>query len=176
MAKNPAPAPAAAAAVEKRLVFVGGQEMGFDLEDLLRASAEVLGKGPIGTTYKAVLEKGEVVAVKRLRDVGVDEKEFRESMEAIGELDHENVVKLRAYYYSRDEKLLVYEFMPLGSLSSFLQGIHSSLLFSSLHCLFTIWFILLPNCSAFLIYKLFSFHAYLVQNCCIVFKNFFFFF
>lgn len=126
MAKNPAPAPAAAAAVEKRLVFVGGQEMGFDLEDLLRASAEVLGKGPIGTTYKAVLEKGEVVAVKRLRDVGVDEKEFRESMEAIGELDHENVVKLRAYYYSRDEKLLVYEFMPLGSLSSFLQGIHSS--------------------------------------------------
>ncbi|KAH7683466.1 Non-specific serine/threonine protein kinase protein [Dioscorea alata] len=128
VAKNPAPAPAVAgaAAVEKRLVFVGGQEMGFDLEDLLRASAEVLGKGTIGTTYKAVLEKGQVVAVKRLRDVGVDEKEFRESMEAIGELDHENVVKLRAYYYSRDEKLLVYEFMPLGSLSSFLQGNKSS--------------------------------------------------
>ncbi|KAM0936097.1 putative protein kinase RLK-Pelle-LRR-III family [Dioscorea sansibarensis] len=127
--KNPAPPSAAAAvsaAVEKRLVFVGGQEMGFDLEDLLRASAEVLGKGMIGTTYKAVMEKGEVVAVKRLRDVGVEEREFRESMEAIGELDHENVVKLRAYYYSRDEKLLVYEFMPMGSLASFLQGNKSS--------------------------------------------------
>ncbi|KAK9081913.1 hypothetical protein Syun_030750 [Stephania yunnanensis] len=30
----------------------------FDLEDLLRASAEVLGKGSVGTSYKAVLEEG----------------------------------------------------------------------------------------------------------------------
>ena len=94
-----------AVAVEKRLVFVRDQGMGFDLEDMLRASAEVFEKGMIGMTYKAVMEKGEVVVVKRLRDVRVEEREFKERMEGICELDHENLVKLRAYYLSRDEKL-----------------------------------------------------------------------
>ncbi|MCI79815.1 putative inactive receptor kinase, partial [Trifolium medium] len=52
----------------KKLVFFGNAERAFDLEDLLRASAEVLGKGTFGTAYKAVLESGPVVAVKRLKD------------------------------------------------------------------------------------------------------------
>lgn len=43
----------------------------FDLEDLLRAFAEVLGKGTFGTTYKAALEAGMMVAVKILKDVTV---------------------------------------------------------------------------------------------------------
>ena len=44
--------------------FEGGEEL--RLESLLKASAEVLGKGVSGSTYKAVLEDGIVVAVKRL--------------------------------------------------------------------------------------------------------------
>ncbi|VAI01647.1 unnamed protein product [Triticum turgidum subsp. durum] len=94
----------------------------FDLEDLLRASAEVLGKGAIGTTYKAVLESSATVAVKRLKDVTMSEPEFRERIADIGELQHEFIVPLRAYYYSKDEKLLVYDFMPMGSLSAVLHG------------------------------------------------------
>ncbi|KAL0332784.1 UNVERIFIED_CONTAM: putative inactive receptor kinase [Sesamum calycinum] len=77
---------------KKGLVILGKPGWNFDLEDLLRASAEVLGKGTFGTAYKAVLESGLAVAVKRLRDVNMGEKEFREKMEEIGRMDHENLV------------------------------------------------------------------------------------
>ncbi|XXG81824.1 hypothetical protein AAC387_Pa09g2385 [Persea americana] len=114
---------AAAANAAKKLVFfgnVGGKV--FDLEDLLRASAEVLGKGTFGTAYKAVMESGIAVAVKRLRDVTISEREFRDKIEAVGSMDHENLVPLRAYYFSEDEKLLVYDYMAMGSLSALLHG------------------------------------------------------
>ncbi|EER90996.1 probable inactive receptor kinase At1g48480 [Sorghum bicolor] len=112
----------------KKLVFFGtaAAVAPFDLEDLLRASAEVLGKGAFGTTYKAVLESGATVAVKRLKDVTLSEPEFRERISEVGELQHEFIVPLRAYYYSKDEKLLVYDFMPMGSLSAVLHGNRSS--------------------------------------------------
>ncbi|GMI66130.1 receptor-like kinase 1 [Hibiscus trionum] len=106
----------------KNLVFFGKASRVFDLEDLLRASAEVLGKGTFGTAYKATLEMGVVVAVKRLKDVMVSEKEFKEKMDVVGAMDHQNLVPLRAYYFSADEKLLVYDYMPMGSLSSLLHG------------------------------------------------------
>ncbi|RDX66267.1 putative inactive receptor kinase, partial [Mucuna pruriens] len=106
----------------KKLVFFGNTARAFDLEDLLRASAEVLGKGTFGTAYKAVLEAGPVVAVKRLKDVTISEKEFKEKIEGVGAMDHESLVPLRAYYFSRDEKLLVYDYMPMGSLSALLHG------------------------------------------------------
>jgi serine/threonine protein kinase len=35
---------------------------------------------------------------------------------------HQNVVPLRAYYYSKDEKLLVFDYVPSGSLASVLHG------------------------------------------------------
>ncbi|XVF50422.1 hypothetical protein PTKIN_Ptkin04bG0098700 [Pterospermum kingtungense] len=106
----------------KKLVFFGNAGRVFDLEDLLRASAEVLGKGTFGTAYKAVLEGGMAVAVKRLKDVTISEKEFKDKIEGVGAMDHQNLVPLRAYYYSRDEKLLVYDYMPMGSLSALLHG------------------------------------------------------
>lgn len=99
---------------------MGAQE--FDLEDLLRASAEVLGKGTFATVYKAELEIGTVVAVKRLRDVILAEEEFRKKIEAVGCMNHENIVPLRAYYYNKNEKMLVYDYMPMGSLSALLHG------------------------------------------------------
>ncbi|XP_073000217.1 probable leucine-rich repeat receptor-like protein kinase At1g68400 [Typha latifolia] len=108
-----------------RMVFLddGGGARRFELEDLLRASAEMLGKGGYGTAYKAVLDDGSVVAVKRLRDVFVTGKrEFEHHVETLGRLRHPNIVPLTAYYYAREEKLLVYDFMPNGSLFSLLHG------------------------------------------------------
>ncbi|KAL5572732.1 hypothetical protein UlMin_022329 [Ulmus minor] len=115
-----------AEAERNRLVFFEGGIYSFDLEDLLRASAEVLGKGSVGTSYKAVLEQGITVVVKRLKDVVVSKKEFDTQMQLLGRIKHENVLPLRAFYYSKDEKLLVYDFMPAGSLSALLHGSRGS--------------------------------------------------
>lgn len=110
-------------AEKNKLVFFGGSSYTFDLEDLLRASAEVLGKGSYGTAYKAILEEGTTVVVKRLKEVIVGKKEFEQQMENVGRIgQHSNVVPLRAYYYSKDEKLLVYDYVSSGSLSALLHG------------------------------------------------------
>lgn len=117
---------ASAEAERNKLVFFEGGGYSFDLEDLLRASAEVLGKGSVGTSYKAVLEEGTTVVVKRLKDVTVTKREFESQLEALGKAKHGNVVPLRAFYYSKDEKLLVYDYMPAGSLSALLHGSRGS--------------------------------------------------
>ncbi|KAL3517945.1 hypothetical protein ACH5RR_020534 [Cinchona calisaya] len=112
---------------KNKLVFFEGCSHNFDLEDLLRASAEVLGKGSFGTAYKAVLEESTTVVVKRLKEVIVGKKDFEQQMEIIGRVaQHPNVVPLRAYYYSKDEKLLVYDYFSNSSLSALLHGSRSS--------------------------------------------------
>ncbi|XP_042511498.1 probable inactive receptor kinase At5g58300 [Macadamia integrifolia] len=110
-------------AEKNKLVFFEGSSYNFDLEDLLRASAEVLGKGSYGTAYKAVLEEGTTVVVKRLKEVVVGKRDFEQQMEIVGRVgQHPNVVPLRAYYYSKDEKLLVFDYIPDGSLAALLHG------------------------------------------------------
>ncbi|KAK2453312.1 putative inactive receptor kinase [Trifolium repens] len=105
-----------------KIVFFEGCNLVFDLEDLLRASAEVLGKGTFGTVYKAALEDATTVAVKRLKEVTVGKREFEQQMEIVGRIRHDNVVALRAYYYSKEEKLMVYDYYEQGSVSSMLHG------------------------------------------------------
>ncbi|GFP87399.1 probable inactive receptor kinase at5g58300 [Phtheirospermum japonicum] len=110
-------------AERNKLIFFEGSSYSFNLEDLLRASAEVLGKGSYGTTYTAILEEGISVVVKRLREIVVGKREFEQQMKVIGRLSHHpNIVPLRAYYYSKDEKLLVYDHVSGGSLSTLLHG------------------------------------------------------
>lgn len=117
---------------KNKLVFFEGCSYNFDLEDLLRASAEVLGKGSYGTAYKAVLEESITVVVKRLKEVVVGKRDFEQQMEIVGRVgQHPNVVPLRAYYYSKDEKLLVYDYFASGSLSTLLHGMVSPLLYYS---------------------------------------------
>uniref|UniRef100_A0A0E0L6E6 Protein kinase domain-containing protein n=1 Tax=Oryza punctata TaxID=4537 RepID=A0A0E0L6E6_ORYPU len=118
-----ATAAAAAAAERSRLVFVGkGAAYSFDLEELLRASAEVLGKGSVGTSYKAVLEEGATVVVKRLKEVAASRREFSVHLDSLGKVEHRNLLPFRGYYFSKDEKLLVCDYLPAGSLSATLHG------------------------------------------------------
>uniref|UniRef100_A0A5B6Z2S8 Protein kinase domain-containing protein n=1 Tax=Davidia involucrata TaxID=16924 RepID=A0A5B6Z2S8_DAVIN len=96
----------------------------FTTDDLLCATAEIMGKSAYGTAYKATLEDGNHVAVKRLREkVAKGQKEFETEVAELGKIRHPNIVALRAFYLGpKGEKLLVYDYMVNGSLSSFLHA------------------------------------------------------
>lgn len=108
-----------------KLVFCGGVAEMYSLEELLRASAETLGRGEVGSTYKAVMETGFIVTVKRMRDPsagGVGAAEFGRRAEELGRVRHPNAVALRAYFQAKEERLLVYDYYPNGSLFSLVHG------------------------------------------------------
>ncbi|GAB4831893.1 hypothetical protein Ancab_005925 [Ancistrocladus abbreviatus] len=105
----------------ENLVFFGSAPTIFDLDDLMR-TAEVLGEGWFGTAYKAVLDNGAVITVKRLRGVTIAQQRFKDKIEVVGAMDHENLLPLRAYCYGNDKKYLVYDYMPMGSLYELLHG------------------------------------------------------
>ncbi|KAF0894895.1 hypothetical protein E2562_004898 [Oryza meyeriana var. granulata] len=95
----------------------------FGLPELMKASAEVLGNGTLGSAYKAAMRNGVTVAVKRMRDMNrVGRVEFEEHLQMLGELRHPNVLAPVGYHYRKEEKLIVSEFMPRGSLLYVLHG------------------------------------------------------
>ncbi|KAL5559076.1 hypothetical protein UlMin_035287 [Ulmus minor] len=111
------------------LAFCAGEEQLYSLEQLMRASAELLGRGTIGTTYKAVLDNRLIVCVKRLdagKLVGTSREVFEQHMEAVGGLRHPKLVPLRAYFQAKEERLLVYDYQPNGSLFSLIHGSKST--------------------------------------------------
>ncbi|CAN6934237.1 unnamed protein product [Brassica oleracea] len=108
---------------EGKIVFFGGSNYTFDLDDLLAASAEILGRGAFGSTYKvAVDDDTATVVVKRLERVVVGRREFEQTMEIVGSIKHENVAELKAYYYSKNDKLAVYSYYSKGNLFEVLHG------------------------------------------------------
>ncbi|VAH53129.1 unnamed protein product [Triticum turgidum subsp. durum] len=94
----------------------------FEVEDLLRASAELLGKGTVGTTYKATIESGYEIVTKRLKNVQLPNEEFEQHVMMISAIQNKHIVPLQWYYCRTDERLLVYEFIPMGSLAKVLHG------------------------------------------------------
>ncbi|GKD19212.1 pollen receptor-like kinase 4 [Tanacetum coccineum] len=113
--------------VDGKLTFFRDNYGCFDLQDLLRASAEVLGSGNFGSCCKATLMDGHCVVVKRyihMTNCGKDE--FHHHMRTLGNLSHPNLLPLIAYYYRPQEKLLVYKFVHNGSLSKQLHGDRTS--------------------------------------------------
>ncbi|RZC56396.1 hypothetical protein C5167_015255 [Papaver somniferum] len=95
----------------------------YNVVDLLKVDADagLLGEGNFGAVYKASMGTTNSVVIKRLKPVDVDIIVFEEHMEFIGSIRHENVADLRAYYCSKAEKLLVYDYYNEGSLSEMLH-------------------------------------------------------
>lgn len=91
----------------------------------------VLGGGGFGSVYKGWVDEsslaaskpgsGMVVAVKRLNQEGWQgHKEWLAEITYLGELHHPNLVKLIGYCLEDEHRLLVYEFMPKGSMENHL--------------------------------------------------------
>jgi serine/threonine protein kinase len=78
-----------------------------------------LGKGGFGTVYKGILGNKEV-AVKRISKKSTQGKqEFIAEVTTIGNLHHRNLVRLIGWCHERREYLLVYEYLPNGSLDKY---------------------------------------------------------
>ncbi|KAF2587636.1 hypothetical protein F2Q70_00034161 [Brassica cretica] len=108
---------------QRKLHFVRNDQEKFTLQDMLRASAEVLGSGGFGSSYKAALTGSRAVVVKRFRFMNnIRREEFYDHMKKIGRLSHPNLLPLIAFYYRKDEKLLVTNYIPNGSLANLLHA------------------------------------------------------
>ncbi|CAN7106842.1 unnamed protein product [Brassica rapa subsp. narinosa] len=85
------------------------------------SDANKLGEGGFGPVYKGRLIDGEEVAIKRLSIAsGQGLVEFKNEAMLIAKLQHTNLVQLLGCCIEKDEKMLVYEYMPNKSLDYFL--------------------------------------------------------
>ncbi|KAL6647103.1 hypothetical protein ACP70R_014540 [Stipagrostis hirtigluma subsp. patula] len=101
----------------------------FAYKDLFHATKgfkdkHLLGTGGFGMVYKGVLQSSGVeVAVKKVSHGSKQGmKEFIAEIVSIGRIRHRNLVQLLGYCRRKDELILVYDFMPNGSLDKYLYG------------------------------------------------------
>ncbi|KAL2944988.1 putative L-type lectin-domain containing receptor kinase S.7, partial [Bienertia sinuspersici] len=84
-------------------------------------TSRILGNGAFGTVYKAYfMSSGNLAAVKRSRHTHENKTEFLSELSIIACLRHKNLVQLQGWCVEKGELLLVYEYMPNGSLDKVL--------------------------------------------------------
>ncbi|BFG26236.1 hypothetical protein CerSpe_125100 [Prunus speciosa] len=103
-------------AVEGSLVAFGYR----DLQDATKNFSEKLGEGGFGSVFKGTLPDSSVIAVKKLESVSQGEKQFRTEVSTIGIIQHVNLVRLRGFCSEGTKRMLVYDYVPNGSLHSHL--------------------------------------------------------
>ncbi|XP_006842574.2 probable LRR receptor-like serine/threonine-protein kinase At1g06840 isoform X1 [Amborella trichopoda] len=82
-----------------------------------------VGLGGYGRVYKGLLADGTVVAIKRAEEGSLQgQKEFLTELELLSRVHHRNLVSLVGYCDEASEEMLVYEFMPNGTLRDHLRG------------------------------------------------------
>ncbi|KAF1891089.1 hypothetical protein Lal_00001228 [Lupinus albus] len=99
----------------------------FSFRELQSATANfspknIVGQGGFGVVYKGCLANKMLVAVKRLKDPNyTGEVQFQTEVEMIGMAVHRNLLRLYGFCMTPDERLLVYPFMPNGSVADRLR-------------------------------------------------------
>ncbi|XP_024372765.1 L-type lectin-domain containing receptor kinase VI.2 isoform X2 [Physcomitrium patens] len=83
---------------------------------------ELLGRGGFGSVYKGVLRDKSMVAVKSIaKDSRQGEIEFLAEVSIIGKIRHRNLVRLRGWCAEKEKLLVVYDYMPNGSLDKWIM-------------------------------------------------------
>lgn len=102
---------------------ISGMPTRYRLADLCKATKNFslkLGRGGFGSVYLGVLQDGSQLAIKKLEGVGQGKKEFRAEVSIIGSVHHVHLVTLRGFCAEGIHRLLVYEYMPKGSLDKWI--------------------------------------------------------
>ncbi|CAN4116801.1 unnamed protein product [Withania somnifera] len=107
--------------------YGGLSKIQFTYADLATATggfsqANLLGQGGFGFVHKGVLTDGSIVAVKSLKSgSGQGEREFQAEVEIISRVHHRHLVSLVGYCIADGQRMLVYEFVPNGTLEHHLH-------------------------------------------------------
>ncbi|XP_006656496.2 leucine-rich repeat receptor-like kinase protein FLORAL ORGAN NUMBER1 [Oryza brachyantha] len=102
------------------------QKLDFSADDVVECLKEdnIIGKGGAGIVYHGVTHGGTELAIKRLvgRGGGDHDRGFSAEVTTLGRIRHRNIVRLLGFVSNRETNLLLYEYMPNGSLGEMLHG------------------------------------------------------
>lgn len=111
---------------DAKLVMFHG-DLPYTSQDIIKRietldDTDIIGSGGFGTVYKLMMDDNSAFAVKKILNNGVrSDRLFERELEILGSIKHRNLVNLRGYCNSPSAKLLIYDYLPLGSLDELLH-------------------------------------------------------